>query len=480
MMSCFIIACTDTGSDITAGIGGSGRVASGSITGFGSVFVNGVKYNTDSAIFDVDGRIGTQDDLAIGMIVQVSGNINADGLTGTASKIEFNEQAQGPVASLSPIDASGTSRTLSVLGVNVVISSTSTVFDISGKNSLPINTPFNFDVIANNNNIEVSGFFDTSNNLIATRVELKELVFSASSLVEIKGTITALSGTTFTLVGITVDAASAILDDLPNGLVNGIFIEAKGNYNSASNTLTATKVEAEDNDFDDTGEFEIEGLVTDYINDNDFKINGISVNATNATKEPTTLLLSNDIRIEAEGSIINGVLIADKIKTREGSVKIHAPVSSVNVAANTFEVKPVVTQPAIKVTITSSTQLNDDVNSIEPFSLSNLIANSDFVEIEGFIDSNGDIIATEVEVKEADGIVVQATIESGATIGTIKLLGVEFIIDDPGETSFENADDLDIDQATFFSSIVLDSTLIKVEDEKPANGTADEVELETP
>lgn len=480
MMSCFIIACTDTGGDVTAGIGGSGRVASGSITGFGSVFVNGVKYNTDSAIFDVDGNIGTQDDLAIGMIVQVSGNINADGLTGTASKIEFNEQAQGPVASLSPIDTSGTSRTLSVLGVNVVISSTSTVFDISGKNNLPINTPFNFDVIANNNNIEVSGFFDTSNNLIATRVELKDLVLSASSLVEIKGTITALSGTTFTLAGITVDATSAILDDLPNGLTNGIFVEAKGNYDSASNTLTATKVEAEDNDFDDTGEFEIEGLVTDYINDNDFKINGISVNATNATKEPTTLVLADNIRIEAEGSIINGVLIADKVKTREGSVKIHAPVSSVNVAENTFEVRPVASQPAIKVTITNSTQLNDDVNSIEPFSLNNLVASIDFVEVEGFIDSNGDIIATEVEVKEADEIVVQATIESGATPGRIKLLGVEFIIDDPGETSFENADDLDIDQATFFSSIVLDSTLIKVEDEKPANGTADEVELETP
>lgn len=479
MMSFFIIACTDSGDDVTAGIGGSGRVASGSITGFGSVFVNGVKFNTDSAIFNIDGSPGIESDLAIGMIVQVSGSINADGLTGTASKIEFNEQVQGPVVSLSPFNPDGVSRTLSVLGVTVVISSTSTTFDISGKNSIPTNTTFNFETITNDNNIEVSGFFDASNNLIATRVELKEVTFTASSIVEVKGTITDLSGTTFNLASITVNATSAMLEDLPNGLANGIFVEAKGNYNSVSKTLTATKVEAEDNDFDDTDEFEIEGIITDYINDGNFKINGISVNATGATKKPTTLVLANNVRIEVEGSIINGALIAEKVKTREGSVKIQAPVSFVNVTANSFNVRPVVSQPAITIIVTSSTKLEDDVNDIEPFSLNNLIANIDFVEIEGYIDNNGDVIATEVEVKELDDVVVQATIENGANSGTIKLLGVEFIIQYPGETSFED-DDLDINQTTFFDSIVFDSTLIKVKDKKTANGIADEVEIETP
>ena len=103
-----------------------------------------------------------------------------------------------------------------------------------------------------------------------------------------------------------------------------------------------------------------------------------------------------------------------------------------------------------------------------------------FVEVEGFIDNNGDVIATEVEVKEPDDVVVQATIQSGATIDTIKLLGIEFIIQDPGETEFEDANDASISQPVFFGLITLDSTLIKVKDEQPANGTADEVELETP
>jgi len=480
IMSCLIISCADTGGDVTAGIGGSGRVSSGSITGFGSVFVNGVEFETDSATFNVDGTSGTENDLAIGMIVSVSGSINDDGVTGIATNIDFNDQLQGPVTLLSAIDADGVSRTFSILGTNVIINSTTTIFDISGKTGIPANTVFDFDTIAKDNNVEINGFFDSSNNLHGTRVELKNITFDANSIVEVKGTISTLSGTSFTLGGLTIDASSATLDDLPNGLVSGIFVEVKGSFNSATNTLTATKVEAEDDDFDDANEFEIEGLITDYVSDSNFKISGITVNASGAMREPTTLILSNDIRVEAEGAIINGVLIAEKIKTREGSIKIHAPVSSVNATENSFNVRPVASQPAITITVTSSTRLNNDVNSIEPFSLSNLVANTDFVEVEGFIDNDGNIIATEVEVKEADDIVVQATIESGdATAGTIKLLGVEFIIDYPNETSFED-DDIDIDQNTFFSTIVLDSTLIKVEDEKPANGVADEVELETP
>jgi hypothetical protein len=289
-------------------------------------------------------------------------------------------------------------------------------------------------------------------------------------------------GTTFNLGSIIVDASAATLDDLPNGLEAGVFVEVKGTYNSTTETLTATKVEAaEDDDFDDSSEFEIEGLVTNYISDSNFKISGITVNASSATKEPTTLSLSNDIRVEAEGAIINGILIADKIKAREGSVKIQAPVSSVDVSANSFDVKPFTSQPAITIIVTTSTKLEDDVNDKEPFKLSDLAANLGFVEIEGFIGSNGKVIATEVEVKDPDDIEIQAIIESGsASSSTIKLLGIEFTIQSPGETLFEDANDSNVDQATFFDSIVLNTTLVKVKDIKPKNGIADEIEIETP
>ena len=50
-----IAACGGTaGLDLAQGIGGSGYVSSGSVTGFGSVFVNGVEYDTSSTSFDID------------------------------------------------------------------------------------------------------------------------------------------------------------------------------------------------------------------------------------------------------------------------------------------------------------------------------------------------------------------------------------------------------------------------------------------
>ncbi|MBE9564781.1 MAG: hypothetical protein IMF17_06000, partial [Proteobacteria bacterium] len=116
-----IAACSPSGGGL-AGIGGSGYISSGSITGFGSVFVNGVEFETDSAIFDVDGDSGTQADLAIGMIVKVDGSINADGITGTATSIRFDDELQGPVSAPAGetniiYDIDGVTGTFTVLGI---------------------------------------------------------------------------------------------------------------------------------------------------------------------------------------------------------------------------------------------------------------------------------------------------------------------------------------------------------------------------
>ena len=47
-------------------------VSSGAITGFGSVFVNGVKFNTDSAeVFRGDDQLNDVRELSIGMLVRV-------------------------------------------------------------------------------------------------------------------------------------------------------------------------------------------------------------------------------------------------------------------------------------------------------------------------------------------------------------------------------------------------------------------------
>ena len=80
------------------GIGGTG-ITSGTITGFGSVFVNGVEFETDGSSFDVDDNIGTdQDVLGLGMVVTITGSINPDGVTWTALSILYDDEVEGPIA----------------------------------------------------------------------------------------------------------------------------------------------------------------------------------------------------------------------------------------------------------------------------------------------------------------------------------------------------------------------------------------------
>jgi len=471
-----VVACGPGGSSGVAGIGGSGYISSGSVTGFGSVFVNGVEFETDSATFDIEGDPGTQDDLAIGMVVKVDGSINDDGITGTATSISFDDELQGPVSTIVPIGNDGVKSTITVLGVNVIIDSSSTTFDSEA-------AVFDFNTIAINNNVEVSGFFDSKGDIQATRLELKDVVFDANSIVEIKGTITGTSGTTFSLGGLTVDASSATLDDLPDGLVNGQLVEVKGTFDIATDTITATKVEAEDDSVEDTEDFEIEGLVTDYIDDSNFKIAGISVDASTATRQPATLSLENDIRIEVEGAIVDGKLIATEIELEGGSVKVHANVTDVNVAANTFELTPVSTQPPLTVTVTTGTQLEDDVNEIEPFTLNNLVVGN-FVEVQGFDDGAGGIMATEVEVKEADEVKVQgyATDASGTSaLGTMTVFGIIFNFDGTTDFEDENEDDMDAAQIdALISAISIAPQLVEIESDGSPVGMADEIEIESP
>lgn len=478
-----IAACTPADSEGVAGIGGSGYVSSGSVSGFGSVFVNGVEFETDSATFDVDGISGTQDDLAIGMIVQVSGSINADGVTGDATSISYDDQLQGPVTGLTAPDADGITRSFKVLGTNVIIDSGSTSFDIDG--DLPATTVFGFDSIAEDNNVEISGFFDSSGNLIATRVELKDITFDANSIIEIKGTISALSGNTFTLGNLSVDASSATLDDLPNGLADGLYVEVKGTFDTSTNTLTATKVEAEDDSVEDADEFEIEGIITGYVDDSNFMVNGIPVDASSASREPSSMVLANDTRIEAEGAIVNGILLASEIESEGGDIKVHAKVTEVDAAAGSFKVSPVAGQE-ITVTITTGTQLEDDVNEIKQFTLYDLKVD-DFVEVRGFDDGNGGITAVEIDVKELDKVIVQgyATAATGtATSGTITVFGITFYIDN--KTDFEDANDINLSTAlanTLLNNISTTPQLVKVEDKKAGDddnppGTADGIDIE--
>lgn len=61
----------------------------GVITGFGSVHVNGVEFDTDSTDFDSDDDVADETELKVGQVVTLTGTKNDDGVTGTAENMSM-------------------------------------------------------------------------------------------------------------------------------------------------------------------------------------------------------------------------------------------------------------------------------------------------------------------------------------------------------------------------------------------------------
>ncbi|MCG8668345.1 MAG: hypothetical protein MI867_02950, partial [Pseudomonadales bacterium] len=83
-------------------IGGIDRlgVSAGTVTGFGSIFVNGVEFDTDDADFDIDDDdIGSsQDDLDVGDTVIVT--FDPDVAGNVALTVFSDEAVEGPIDSI--------------------------------------------------------------------------------------------------------------------------------------------------------------------------------------------------------------------------------------------------------------------------------------------------------------------------------------------------------------------------------------------
>jgi len=156
--------------------------------------------------------------------------------------------------------------------------------------------------------------------------------------------------------------------------------------------------------------------------------------------------------------------------------------NSTNSVAGTVTLQ-VVPGQTLTVTSSSQTQIEDKLNEEEPFGISGIAA-GDFLNVEGFMDGNGNFIASQIERDELDDIVLQGPVDvpptGGSTAaGTVSILGVEIATD--GATDFENASDEDIDGTDFFLAVKAGDLVEYTdynEEGSPADGVADEVEFE--
>jgi Domain of unknown function (DUF5666) len=291
----------------TGTITSTSDTAVGAISGFGSIIVNGVRYDDSSAkIIDDNGVSRSSNSLGLGMMVELKGTLRDDG-TGSASDINLFSELQGPISNLNV--AAGT---FTVHGLSVTVSASTVFQDTSGLAAL-----------ANGNIVEVYGLRDAA-SISASRIEKKNLITDAT-IVKLRGQISAVNtiAKTFAIGSTTVNFSNAVITPNAAALVDGAFIKLSSTTAAVSNTITANRIQVLGNrqfNLENGAKSEIQGLVSNFTSINQFMVSGIVVNAATATfVRGNAAAIANGARIEVKGSYANNVLTARLVKFEDGA-----------------------------------------------------------------------------------------------------------------------------------------------------------------
>ncbi|MBQ0937068.1 DUF5666 domain-containing protein [Ideonella paludis] len=361
--------------------------ANGPISGFGSIIVGGVRYDDSAAtVRNDDNQSLSSSDLRLGMVVAIDGkNLDRSLGTGVANSVVVSSELVGPVTA--SVVATGD---LTVLGQPVKVT-TSTVFDdrlVGGHSAITIGSV-----------VEVYAVYDpTTGTYTASRVEPK----SSASTYKVRGVVSANNTTqrTFRIGAATFTYAAGAA---PAGLADGLLIRVKVGTSPDSNGywVIASSDTSRPKPSDGV-EVEVEGVIANYSSAASFTVNGIPVNASSASLSPSGSALAAGLRVEAEGKMTAGVLVATKVEVKKpessggddddgGSddsskeYEIKSTVQSVDTAAKTFVVKA----GAQKVNYAGATFKDGTVADLKVGAK---------VEVKGRISSDGTVVnATEVK-----------------------------------------------------------------------------------
>ena len=453
------IAYSGNGGGSSGGIGGTGVTSTGTIDGFGSIFVNGVEFETDESEIVLDGVPSTDGELRLGMVVTVSGILNEDGKTGSANLVTFHNELVGPISSIE-IFPDNDALALTVLGVRIIAERAATVFD-----------GVSFATLAAGDLIEVSGFFESNAQIRATRIEKNATFVAGVSTVKLEGKVSALSDNQFSLGTVVVDYSNAELSDIPQDrITEGLLVEVYGTL--TGNVITANLVEKDEDishGLDGNSEVSVLGAITDFIDLSHFSVNKVAVDASSAELEPRELALANGLIVEVEGIWDGSKLQAKAVKSRRGQVKLAARIASVDTTGKSITVQ--YATGTVTVMINNKTLLTDDTASSNPLSLGN-IGSGDFLQIEA--SQVGDVLlASRIQRNEADDDFLRAPVERFTAGVDITLLGMTF---STAGAAFENSERTVISADAFYSQLDV-GDLVTISDEEAPDGIAEAVEF---
>ncbi|MCJ7640822.1 MAG: DUF5666 domain-containing protein [Desulfobacterales bacterium] len=431
----------------------------------GSLILSGITFTVPSSgTIRIDDNPGTESELQDGMVVKVRGK-KFDDVSGTADKIEAENEVQGSVENL---------NVLALPAVFEILLQKIYVDDLTIFSNFP--APNKITSMANGQFVEVHGERDLNGNIRASRVELLGGVGDPNpDDFEVKGIVLSKVGALLTVGPLAVDATSATFLPLGvtlNHIKVGTPIEAKGSSFDGS-TLIASIVEhedIEDAEFEphDGDDFEVEGYITDFTtHPGTFLVDDRKVQTTAATLfvDGSSLDLMNDIKVEAEGHPIGIVLVAQKITFKRPRVRIEAVASALT--ANGLVIQLAGGD--------SFAMLLTDLTDTSHATLALTVGSR--YEMRGYVSSTGNIIAERIDDASSGGggrDVFQAQV-TARTGDVLTMLGISVDTSTVPDSEFRDADDNAITRAAFLAAAV-PGKVVKVRDDDP-NGTWDKAEI---
>jgi hypothetical protein len=324
-----LAACGGGGDD--AGAATSASYTSGPINGLGSIIVNGVRFEDNSAgVEDDDGASHGRGTLALGMMVEVQSS-GIDDSTGraVAALIRFGSELKGPVAA---VDAGAS--TITVLDQTVEVRD-ETVFDAE--------LPGGFSALAVGQILEIHALYDSiTGHYLATRIELED----STDNYRLRGPVSALdtAAKTFQIGDAVIDYAGVPAGELPANLANGQRVRVRLQTAQVDGRWVAITVRNGVRRVDDIGDARLRGFVGNFTSATQFEVNGIAIDATDARIEGT---VREGALVDVRGRAQNGTLLASRVKVIDRlsdeikRFELHGTVSELDAAAQTFLLRDV-------------------------------------------------------------------------------------------------------------------------------------------
>ena len=319
-----------TASNNTGGVGsgGTGSYTNGPISGLGSIIVNGVRYNVDSAtVLSEDKASPGPDDLQIGVVVEVDGGAVTRGTGGAtdaakAVRVRYASEVVGEIVSIIP--GSGRPSAIIVMGQTVTINAQTVLPAVA---------------LSLGDKVVVYGLPNAS-GFTATRVDVPS---PAPTVYKISGVVSAVGSGTVTLgvVPQVVNASGAV----PAGVTPGKYVRVRVSpVSPPTNNWTAVLGGIVERSplVSDQRDARLEGVISSYVRQGTTAsgvVNGTTVDFSAVLGQ---LVLADGLRVEVQGQYRSATLVASSVELDDdsqpslGETELHGLISSLATGPKTF------------------------------------------------------------------------------------------------------------------------------------------------